>query len=103
LLIVLFALLAASAAWAGEKSVKIGVLTDLTSFASRSAGQGSVDAAKIAVLDFGGTVAGKPIEVLVADMRAVIVSGRSNRGDPHFSNSAESVRCAASSDPTGRT
>lgn len=63
-------LLAASSAWAGEKSVKIGVLTDLTSFASRSAGQGSVDAAKIAVSDFGGTVLGKPIEVVVADMQS---------------------------------
>jgi branched-chain amino acid transport system substrate-binding protein len=62
--------LLATSAWAGEKSVKIGVLTDLTSFASRSAGQGSVDAAKIAVADFGGTVLGKPIEVVVADMQS---------------------------------
>ncbi len=71
--LVLFALslaLVASAAWAGEKSIKIGVLTDLTSFASRSAGQGSVDAVKIAVADFGGTVLGKPIEVVVADMQS---------------------------------
>jgi branched-chain amino acid transport system substrate-binding protein len=70
LLLALFALLAVSTAWAGEKSVKIGVLTDLTSFASRSAGQGSVDATKIAVSDFGGTVLGKPIEVVVADMQS---------------------------------
>jgi branched-chain amino acid transport system substrate-binding protein len=70
LLLALAALLAISTAWAGEKSVKIGVLTDLTSFASRSAGQGSVDATKIAVADFGGTVLGKPIEVIVADMQS---------------------------------
>lgn len=70
ILLALSVLLATSAAWAGEKSIKIGVLTDLTSFASRSAGQGSVDAAKIAVADFGGTVLGKPIEVVVADMQS---------------------------------
>lgn len=70
-LLVAFAiLLAASSAWAGEKSVKIGVLTDLTSFASRSAGQGSVDAAKIAVADFGGSVLGKPVEIVFADMQS---------------------------------
>jgi branched-chain amino acid transport system substrate-binding protein len=70
LLVAVATLLAVSTAWAGEKSVKIGVLTDLTSFASRSAGQGSVDATKIAVSDFGGTVLGKPIEVVVADMQS---------------------------------
>jgi branched-chain amino acid transport system substrate-binding protein len=70
LLVALFALVAASTAWAGEKSVKIGVLTDLTSFASRSSGQGSVDAVNIAVQDFDGTVLGKPIEVIVADMQS---------------------------------
>jgi branched-chain amino acid transport system substrate-binding protein len=70
LLIAVAAVLAVSTAWAGEKSVKIGVLTDLTSFASRSSGQGSVDATKIAVEDFGGTVLGKPIEVIVADMQS---------------------------------
>ena len=70
LLVAVAALLAVSSAWAGEKSVKIGVLTDLTSFASRSAGQGSVDATRIAVSDFGGAVLGKPIEVVVADMQS---------------------------------
>lgn len=63
-------LTAATAAFAGAKSIKIGVLTDLTSFASRSAGQGSVDAVKIAVKDFGGKVLGKPIDVMVADMQS---------------------------------
>ena len=60
----------AATAWAGEKSITIGVLTDLTSFASRSAGQGSVDAVKIAVSDFGGKVLGKPVEVMAADMQS---------------------------------
>jgi branched-chain amino acid transport system substrate-binding protein len=61
---------AAATAWAADKSITIGVLTDLTSFASRSAGQGSVDAVRIAVSDFGGTVLGKPINVVAADMQS---------------------------------
>jgi len=60
----------AATAWAGERSIKIGVLTDLTSFASRSAGRGSVDAVRIAVADFGGSVLGKPVEVEAADMQS---------------------------------
>lgn len=60
----------ASAASAGEKQIKIGVLTDLTSFASSAMGPGSVLAVQIAVKDFGGTVIGKPIEVISADMQS---------------------------------
>ena len=55
---------------AGEKSIKIGVLTDLSSFASTSMGEGSVVATRIAAKDFGGTVLGKPIEVISADMQS---------------------------------
>jgi branched-chain amino acid transport system substrate-binding protein len=47
--------------------VKIGVLTDMSSLYSDLAGQGSVIAAQMAVKDFGGKVAGKPIEVISAD------------------------------------
>ena len=47
--------------------VKIGVLTDLSGTYSEFAGQGAVTAVKMAVQDFGGTVLGKPIEVVVAD------------------------------------
>lgn len=65
------ALLATSlGAVAGEKSIKIGVLTDLSSFASTSMGEGSVVSAQIAAKDFGGTVLGKPIEVVSADMQS---------------------------------
>jgi branched-chain amino acid transport system substrate-binding protein len=58
------------AAAAGQKSIKIGVLTDLSSFAATSMGPGSVAAAQIAVADFGGTALGKPIEVISADMQS---------------------------------
>ena len=42
--------------------VKIGVLTDMSGLYSDIGGQGSVEAAKMAVEDFGGKVLGKPIE-----------------------------------------
>jgi branched-chain amino acid transport system substrate-binding protein len=54
-------------AQAGEQSVKIGVLTDMSGPAADAAGPGSLTAAQMAVEDFGGTVLGKPIEVLSAD------------------------------------
>lgn len=47
--------------------VKIGVLTDMSGQFSHESGEGAVTAVKMAVEDFGGTVLGKPIEVLVAD------------------------------------
>jgi branched-chain amino acid transport system substrate-binding protein len=47
--------------------VKIGVLTDLSGPASTPTGQGSVAAAQMAVEDFGGSVLGKPIEVISAN------------------------------------
>ena len=59
-----------SVALAGEKSVKIGVLTDLTSFASTAMGPGSVLAGQLAVEHFGGNVLDKPIELISADMQS---------------------------------
>lgn len=47
--------------------VKLGVLTDMNGPASTPTGQGSVTAAQMAVDDFGGTVLGKPIQVIVGD------------------------------------
>ena len=47
--------------------VKIGVLTDMNGPASTPTGQGSVTAAQMAVDDFGGTVLGKPIRVIIGD------------------------------------
>jgi branched-chain amino acid transport system substrate-binding protein len=50
-------------------TLKIGVLTDMSSLYADNAGQGSVVAAQMAVDDFGGTVLGRKIEVLAADHR----------------------------------
>ena len=60
--------------WAGTASaqftdnkVRVGVLTDLSGTYSDLAGQGSVEAAKLAIEDFGGKVAGLPIDIVSAD------------------------------------
>src|SRR5580658_8162207 len=61
--------------------VKIGVLTDMNGPASTPTGQGSVTAAQMAVDDFGGTVLGKPITVIVGDhqLKADIGAGIARR------------------------
>ena len=47
--------------------VRIGVLNDQSSLYADITGQGSVVAARMAVEDFGGKVAGVPVEVVFAD------------------------------------
>jgi branched-chain amino acid transport system substrate-binding protein len=48
-------------------AVKIGVLNDQSGIYADLSGQGSVIAARMAAEDFGGTVLGKPIEIIFAD------------------------------------
>ena len=55
------------AAGQDQSAVKIGVLTDMSSIYAQHGGPGSVEAARMAIEDFGGSVLGKPIEVLFAD------------------------------------
>jgi branched-chain amino acid transport system substrate-binding protein len=62
--------LAAAQAQADDKVIKVGVLTDLTSFASTSMGEGSVVSSQLAAKNFGGEVIGKKIEVISADMQS---------------------------------
>ncbi|MCK9382855.1 MAG: ABC transporter substrate-binding protein [Sulfuritalea sp.] len=47
--------------------VKIGVMNDMAGVYADIGGPGSVEAAKMAVADFGGKMFGKPIEVVFAD------------------------------------
>ena len=47
--------------------VKIGVMNDMAGVYADIGGPGSVEAAKMAVADFGGKIFGKPIEVVFAD------------------------------------
>jgi branched-chain amino acid transport system substrate-binding protein len=65
--ILAISLIAASSTGKEQQPVKIGVLTDLSSLYAAHGGPGSVEAAHMAVEDFGGTVLGKPIEILSAD------------------------------------
>jgi branched-chain amino acid transport system substrate-binding protein len=57
----------AAEAQIAKDTVKIGVLADMSSLYADLGGPGSVEAAKMAVADFGGTVNGKKIEVIAAD------------------------------------
>jgi branched-chain amino acid transport system substrate-binding protein len=50
-----------------DNVVKIGVLTDLSGPAATPTGPGSVAAAQMAIDDFGGSVLGKPIQLISAD------------------------------------
>ena len=71
-----FAFIFAAALWpfamvgasnAQDRPVKIGVLNDQASVYSSITGPGSVAAAKLAIEDMGGSMFGKPIELVFAD------------------------------------
>jgi branched-chain amino acid transport system substrate-binding protein len=50
-----------------QESVKIGVMNDQSSIYADLSGLGGVEAAKMAIEDFGGKVLGKPIDFISAD------------------------------------
>jgi branched-chain amino acid transport system substrate-binding protein len=52
---------------ADEHTLRIGVLNDMSSVYADFQGRGSVIAAQMAVEDYGGKAAGKPVEVVSAD------------------------------------
>lgn len=52
---------------AADGPVKIGVLNDQSGLYADFGGKGSVEAARMAVQDFGGKVLGRPIEIVTAD------------------------------------
>ncbi len=56
-----------SRAEAADGPVRLGMLLDLNSVYADNAGRGSETAARMAIEDFGGTVLGRPVELLVAD------------------------------------
>ena len=57
---------AAQAQYSDDK-IKIGVLTDMSGIYSENSGKGSVEAARLAIEEFGGKVNGKPIELVIGD------------------------------------
>ncbi|WP_373980604.1 ABC transporter substrate-binding protein [Achromobacter sp. JD417] len=68
----------AGAAQADDGVIRIGFITDMPGLSADADGPGGVEAIKMAIADLGGTVAGKKVEVLVADHqnRADIASSR---------------------------
>ncbi|MGB3046136.1 MAG: ABC transporter substrate-binding protein [Xanthobacteraceae bacterium] len=50
-----------------DQPLKIGVMTDFGSVYSDIGGAGNVEGAKMAIEEFGGTMFGKPIELVTAD------------------------------------
>jgi branched-chain amino acid transport system substrate-binding protein len=58
---------AAAAEPISDNLVKIGVLNDQSGIYADMAGPGSTIAARMAIEDFGGTVLGKPIEIIFGD------------------------------------
>ncbi|WP_114969221.1 ABC transporter substrate-binding protein [Rhodoferax ferrireducens] len=53
-----------------DNVIKIGVLADMSGLYADMGGNGITEAVNMAIADFGGTVAGKKIEVVVADHMA---------------------------------
>src|SRR5437764_6278651 len=63
------------AALAQNNAVKIGVLDDMSGPYAENTGMGDVAAAKFAIADFGGSVLGKPIELVFADFQSKVDVG----------------------------
>jgi len=62
------ALTSAADAQISDDVVKIGVMTDMSSVYADGTGKGSLTAAQMAAEDFGGTVKGKKIEIIDAEI-----------------------------------
>ena len=58
-----------AAASAQNNAVKIGVLDDMAGLYADNTGPGDVASVKFAIADFGGSVLGKPIELVTADFQ----------------------------------
>ena len=94
-----------AAAQVSDDIVKLGVLTDMSSLYADINGPGAVVATQMAVEDFGGTVLGKKIEGIQADVQnkadvAVSISGRwydTEKVDAILGTAASSSSLATSS------
>ena len=58
-----------------NKAVKIGVLDDMSGPYAENTGPGDVASVKFAIADFGGSVLGKPIEMVSADFQSKVDVG----------------------------
>ncbi len=64
-----------ASALAQNKAVKIGVLDDMSGPYAENTGPGDVASVKFAIADFGGSVLGKPIEMVSADFQSKVDVG----------------------------
>src|SRR6186713_904881 len=62
-------------ALAQNKAVKIGVLDDMSGPYAENTGPGDVAAVKFAIADMGGSLLGKPIELVSADFQSKVDVG----------------------------
>src|SRR5258707_8179629 len=62
-------------ALAQNNAVKIGVLDDMSGPYAENSGRGDVASVKFAIADFGGSVLGKPIEMVSADFQSKVDVG----------------------------
>ncbi len=62
-------------ALAQNNAVKIGVLDDMSGPYAENTGPGDVASARMAIADFGGSVLGKPIELVSADFQSKVDVG----------------------------
>jgi branched-chain amino acid transport system substrate-binding protein len=60
---------------AQNNTVKIGVLDDMSGPYAENTGPGDVASVKFAIADFGGSVLGKPIELVTADFQSKVDVG----------------------------
>jgi branched-chain amino acid transport system substrate-binding protein len=65
----------ASPVLAQNNAVKIGVLDDMSGPYAENTGPGDVASVKFAIADFGGSVLGKPIELVTADFQSKVDVG----------------------------
>src|SRR6187401_2948303 len=73
--VVLSCCLLGGTALAQNNAVKIGVLDDMSGPYAENTGPGDVAAVKFAIADFGGSVLGKPIEMVSADFQSKVDVG----------------------------
>src|SRR5690242_17221053 len=62
-------------AFSQNNAVKIGVLDDMSGPYAENTGPGDVAAVRFAIADFGGSVLGKPIELVTADFQSKVDTG----------------------------
>lgn len=68
-IVVLYFLVGNAIAQVANEPVKLAVLDDMSGPYAENSGQGNVLAVRMAIKDFGGTLLGKPIELVSADLQ----------------------------------